>query len=313
MRTEKDRRNESPFAKATSLLPPFFRRHRLIAAVPRIFRSLKIVTFRFNGTALITADISDPAARQALITRTFEPEFFAMAEAFLVKGTAFLDIGANHGFCTFGLIARDVYEGISYHVFEANTHLCETLKQSLELYPGKTIFINNNCVSDRDGKSTLHIEEGHWGGSYISNNDSDQIVTNVVLDDYIHDKHISRVSFLKMDIEGHEIHALRGLEKSIRGGLIGAMYIECSGPNLERQGSSAAELIGILRQLDCALYWCKDDDFNIGLAPRFKTVSPNGLGSVRLAPIQDFPSAHQTDLLAIPAAGMFNGYFTHDR
>lgn len=270
----------------------------------RLFPRWRITTFRFNQTALVVADLADSAARQVLITNCFEPEFFAIAESFLIPGTAMLDVGANNGFCTYGLASRNSGDKMAFHLFEANHHLSEILKLSSRLYPFQAICVNNACVTDQPGFSMLKINDNHWGGSYITSKEAGQKVNNIILDDYLKENLIGTVSFLKLDVEGFEMHALRGLEMSIREGKIGAIYIECSEENLHRQGENVDALLNLLRDYGCGLFWCKEQDFERGFTQNERDYNPVvGKGAVRLSPISAFPANYQTDIIAICAKG----------
>lgn len=295
----------SVLPRLLTFFPKTLRRHRVIKWIVQLFPRLKVATFKFNQSAFIVTDLTDAAARQVLITESFEPEFFSIAESFLFPNSAIFDIGANNGFCTFGLAAgRKPGENISFHLFEANKHLCDMLNMSSKLYSDQASIVINACVTDQPGFSTLKIDDEHWGGSYITPMSEGQKVRNVVLDDYLRESQIGPVSFLKMDIEGYELNAIKGLEASIRMGKIGSMYIECSSENLRRQGQDTEALFGLLRQFGCRLFWCKEPDFEKGHAKNAREIFPTaGKAAVRLAPIVEFPSDYQTDIIAIPING----------
>ena len=129
---------------------------------------------------------------------------------------------------------------------------------------------------------------------------------NIVLDSYIASRKLETISFVKMDIEGYEPFALRGAEKSLRAGLIGAIYCEVADELLHRQGSSARELIELFRSFEYECFWCKEVDFQTGRAPASHLRVPQeGGASVRLAPMEAFPDGHQTDLIAVSRKGLF--------
>lgn len=263
--------------------------------------------FTFNRSARIVADLTDGAVRQALITGEFEPEFFAIAESFILPQSAVFDIGANHGFCTCGLAARSAPgSGVAFHLFEADPHLCDTLQLSAKLYPESDIRVVPGCVTDRPGSSRLQLDPNNWGASYIAKGDEGVQVENIVLDDYVAAQAIPLISFVKLDVEGYEIHALKGLERTLRQGRIGALYVECSTETLRRQGVTPEALCSLLRDLGCDLFWCKPQDFASGLAKDANAISfAPGKPPVRVAPLRDFPEGHQTDIIALPLQGPF--------
>jgi FkbM family methyltransferase len=301
---------QSLFIKVFLLLPLRVRRHSLIKWIIKIFPKERIATFLFNEHTVISADLADGAVRQVLITGIFEPEFFKIANAFIIPESVVIDIGANNGFCTFGLLSkRDNSINIKFHLFEANRHLCAILTQSAKAYFPVDIIVNNRCVTNKAGVSTLYIDEKNWGASHISQNLDGQIVENIIIDEYLQDNQISVVSFLKMDIEGFELNAIEGMKESIKKGVIGAMYIECASSALARQSSNPEELLNLLRSYGCEIFWCKPQDFSLKFENpiKYKDVFPIlGGTSVKLAILEDFPSDYQTDILAIPATGLYS-------
>src|ERR1700691_5245790 len=107
-------------SKIVETLPAVLRRHTFIRLLMQLFPNDNIQLVRFNDCAKVFADLNDANARQYLITGCFEPEFFTIAEPFLRCGGCFFDVGANFGFCSFGLMAKMPETTISFHLFEAN-------------------------------------------------------------------------------------------------------------------------------------------------------------------------------------------------
>jgi hypothetical protein len=53
-------------------------------------------------------------------------------------------------------------------------------------------------------------------GALKDNNHDSLEITTVSIDDFVHERNLPRVDFIKMDIEGAELSALKGAEKTIR-------------------------------------------------------------------------------------------------
>ncbi len=69
-----------------------------------------------------------------------------------------------------------------------------------------------------------------------------------------------RVDVVKLDIEGGEVAALRGMRKTLeraRPGL--TVFAECNPPLLERSGSSAAELVELLLGHGLDVRWIDEE------------------------------------------------------
>jgi FkbM family methyltransferase len=283
-------------------LPPLLKRHKLAQLLLLISPESCIQLVQFNETARLYADISDEEARNCLITRTFEPEFFSIAKPFLAKGGIFFDIGANFGFCSFGTIeCFSNKTNIDYHLFEANSTICELLFKSAALYPTQRLIINNCCVTDKPGISKLKVFKRRRGQSFISN-DGQQEVSNLVLDDYIQKNSIEQINFLKIDIEGWEPFALKGAIASLEQGIVNVVYMETISAHLLRVGLDVIYLLKILQDTGFQLFYCKANDFKEGTADekRAFTLEIHGY-PLKLASLDfdNLPSHFHTDLLAI--------------
>ncbi len=296
----------SSLARFVRALPRPLRRHRLVAFLARVAPGGRAATFTYNGRAWITADLTDPAPRQALITGVFDPEYFAIVRCFILPSSAVLDVGANFGFCTFALVAEsDPAQNLSFHLFEANPALCHLLRKAASLYPEHRIQVHEGCVAAHPGESRFRFVPGHLGASHVVAGPGGVAVPNLVLDSIVEEAGIAPVALAKLDVEGSEPAALEGFSRSIADGRVGALFVEVSGDNLVRYSLTANDLIRRLRELGCEVFWCRSADFESGRAPAPRTASPAGRGDVRLAPVAEFPASHQTDLLAIPRNGPF--------
>ncbi len=285
--------------KIVDRLPSFLKRHKIVRLLLLFFPKSRIQLIQYNGSASLFADLSDPEARSALFTKSFEQEFFSIAEPFLAKGGAFFDLGANFGFCSFGILARLYDANIEYHLFEANNYLCGLLRRSRNLYPDCNMFINNYCVSDSNGISRLYIDKANFGKSFISDRGM-QEVRNIVLDEYIEKKSIKKINFLKIDIEGWEPAALGGMRHSLASGIVEAVYIELFSASLARSGFSTSECLANMAQAGYRIFYVKSIDFDSGAADKQKAFMLNINGfRLRVSELNNFPDNLATDILAI--------------
>jgi FkbM family methyltransferase len=298
-------------SKFLSALPKAFRRHKLVQFLIWLSPESRIQIIKFNGNAKLFANLADANPRTYLFNASFEPEFFNISKPFLSRGGVFFDVGANWGFCSFGIIEDLKYLNIEYHLFEANIDIFQTLLKSANLYEGVEIKINHCCVSDTIGISKLKIDLNNMGASFICN-DGDKEVKNLVLDDYISQHSINKITFMKLDIEGFEPLALKGAIKSLSHGIIETIYIEISSMNLARLGFKAEECFSLLKNSGYHLFYCKHSDIESKTFNRNKTFKLNINGeSLLVVKLDDFPfpSNHQTDILAIHKTSQFlNAY-----
>ena len=285
--------------KRMQTLPLFLRRHKLIDLLLLISPKSQIQLIQFNGDAKLYANVSDPFIQTILIKQSFDPEFFLIAAPFLAKGGVFFDIGANYGFCSFGMVNYQKKNQIDCHLFESNINAHRLILQSKILYQRGAIYANHCCVTNINGVSRLHSVKANTGGSYISNA-GEQEVANLILDDYVKNNSTRKINFLRMDIEGYEPLALKGAIDTLKSGKVNAAYIEVSTYNLSRYGFYPEDIFGILKETGFELFYCKSSDFENKIADENSSFTLNiNKYSLKVANLTNFPKEHQTDILAI--------------
>ena len=189
------------------------------------------LTTLFTGQKIYvdTRDLS--VAPSLLIDGYWEPEITSVFRKHITAESVVFDVGANFGY--FGIVAgTEVGNGSGkIHFFEANPDLIGYIFKSLSVNGlDKKSAINNCAVSDKSGLEVeLNILDGLWGSSGLSVDTSNLIIAGqqvktlkkvtmktISLDDYVKDQKIKNVDVIKMDIEGHEDVAYRGMRKIIR-------------------------------------------------------------------------------------------------
>ncbi len=189
------------------------------AALQRIFETLYLVSLEGMNIGS-GADFRDSGERYAL--RHIEKKLRGIDRA------AIFDVGANIGAYslllseTFGP-DRDIYS------FEPCRHAFDALKQNtrerVNIHPCRFGF------GDQDARATIHSDAGGSGlasiysrrmdhyGVYLSQEEDVEIKR---IDAFCQEQGISRIGFLKLDVEGHEFKALQGAS-----GMIGSGKIDC--------------------------------------------------------------------------------------
>lgn len=167
------------------------------------------------------------------------------------KNMSVLDIGTNIGetLLNFALIAGPEGRVTGFEPVDYNYKKC---CKNIELNHFKNVEVFRIALSDR--KETLSFDESvnfNSGGIFMQRNsqNSSNPVQATTLDDFIKEKHIERVDFIKIDVEGFELNVLKGGRETI-GKLKPVLYIEVDDANLRRQGSSAKELELYLREMN---------------------------------------------------------------
>lgn len=136
------------------------------------------------------------------------------------KAAAFsvLDIGANLGYFSLylGSALADQGNGRVY-AFEPSPDVISRLERNLQLNPKLPITIVEGAVDEKDGHANLFLAGADWGHSSASLIEGavDQVgavkVRTYSIDSYADQKKLAPVRLVKMDCEGAEAAALRGM------------------------------------------------------------------------------------------------------
>jgi FkbM family methyltransferase len=278
-------------------LPRPLRRQKLLSALCRLGVVSPVQPLDFNGNGRAWVDLRDAESRAVYLSQSFWPEFPLMVAAFLRNGGDFFDVGANFGLVTFGTVSLVQGSGTRFHLFEANPHIVPILERSAREWPGESFSIVHCCVSDEPGVSHHLVPDESWGHGLIA--DHGEPVSNLRLDDYIAERRIERIPFLKLDIEGWEIHALEGARQALAAGRVEAAFIEVAPDALRRAGSEARDLLGLLASLGFDVYFASLLDSEDPHGLRWTRVPVNGT-SLRFAAASPLPATFvQGDVLVL--------------
>lgn len=86
------------------------------------------------------------------------------------------------------------------------------------------------------------VNRGSWNGCPVEK------ISGLALDDWMEQAEIQRLDVLKLDVEGCEIRALRGAQKTIAK-FRPRLFLEAHDPNLARQGGGRQELRELVQSL----------------------------------------------------------------
>jgi FkbM family methyltransferase len=198
----------------------------------------------------------DVLGRYIYIDGVFERDCWNFVKRFLQPDMVVFDLGANFGQYTL-LAARCVGEHGRVHSFEPSHRIFGELQFNVELNGlSERCTLNRLAVSDAAGVARLsRYEEGaEVYGSLGSHRRSEatvigyEEVQTIRLDDYIAEKKIDHVDFIKMDIEGAELLALKGAERLLRDHAP-TILLEMADINTDGFGYKAVEIWDFLTAL----------------------------------------------------------------
>jgi FkbM family methyltransferase len=151
------------------------------------------------------------------------------------------DIGAN-----IGDYSALVFDLASKKNIELNMHLFEPTKKSfLQLqnrFKQEAFVINNFGASNNNCEASIYYdkEQSTLASVYQRNLDHYDLKLSIEekiqlkrLDDYIKEHNISHIDLIKIDIEGHELHAFEGFGEFLNGDNVDYVQFEYGGANLD--------------------------------------------------------------------------------
>ena len=239
-------------------------RYRALQALRRITPPPFVAQMRVGGAPVsFTCDLRDSIAREVCYTGRYEPQETALVSAILEPGMKFVDVGANWGYFT--LVASHLV-GARGRVLalEPDLRLFEMLNENIER--NRLPNVAALQVAATAQREMVHLEPfdaeaGNFGLSRLrveAQNMSNTIdVQGESLAVLLIQQGFERVGLLKMDIEGAESIAMRGLEPALAVGRIDRILLELH-PDLMREfGGTVDDLVSLLTK---AGYrgWCVD-------------------------------------------------------
>jgi len=167
------------------------------------------------------------------------------------KNDIVLDVGANIGYFTLIFAKLVGKDGIVF-AFEPEPTNFDLLKKNVTINGYKNVILIRKALSDRTGKTKLFLSEGNLGDHIImdtkENRNSIEIDT-ITGEDYFRDLN-KKINFIKMDIQGAEINALRGMSSLLQKMNEIKIMIEFAPNWLKNFGNDPLELLSLLNEYD---------------------------------------------------------------
>lgn len=241
----------------------------LVRALPRgryraMNRLCRGTTARFvaplpdSATGLrFECDLRNSLAREVYFTGRYEPQETVLVRQLLSPGETFVDVGAHWGY--FSLLAAERLGPTGRVVaIEADPRVFAVLERTCALNqldgltavhaaaadgPGELTLAGFDDRQDNWGLSRLVVdsEPGQGGEAAVSYR-----VRAVALDDLLDEQGVGVVDLVKMDIEGAEALALRGMRRGRESGRYRRLLIELHPAALPAFGATAVDLVALI-------------------------------------------------------------------
>jgi FkbM family methyltransferase len=197
-----------------------------------------------DGFAL-RLDLGDPLQRAMASQRRYESDVTWVYPYLLRPGDRVVDGGAHIGYLTL-LASRCVGPSGEVHAFEPVSRTFAALEENVTLNGAANVRLNRVALAARAGQLELEVPidpEGEgflaWGAtSVLLRRGPTERVPAQPLDEYARDHRLDRIALLKLDLEGAELEALRGMEELLGASRIGYIVCELNTFLADAQGQS---------------------------------------------------------------------------
>jgi FkbM family methyltransferase len=180
----------------------------------------------------------------------------------LRDGNLVLDVGANHGIVS---LECSLFVGPAgkVHAFEPAPGTRAYLLRHLQINDTDNVSVFGVAVGERMGSARLRIYEEATGIATLSESDPGHVADDVIevetvtLDQHCDTYGIRTVDLLKIDIEGHELFALRGARHILADKRVRAILFEVGDRTCRNANVDPQELLSDLQRLGYGVYSIK--------------------------------------------------------
>lgn len=170
-------------------------------------------------------------------------------EAFMMNkakdASVIFDVGANIGYYTiqFSNISRG-----NVFAFEPMSYQHDTLRKNIEINGHKNIHVMKCVVSDENRHQRVYFSGVHNTGSSSVEVETDEHedVDAITLDDFIREEKLHSIDLIKIDVEGHELHVLKGMKDTLSQGRVKHLFMEINKKALSAGNTTPMEICSYL-------------------------------------------------------------------
>lgn len=215
-----------------------------------------LYTQKMTNGFIMELDLSDRLQRLLFIKRTYESETSIALTPYLKTARGFIDIGANVGY--FSLLAKSLNPNCHVVSVEPLPVNIDKLLRNQNINHFENMNVVAACISDTVGTTDFIVppnEERGWGRiAYKPMFDGQRLQRPVeTVDHLVSQLPINHVDVVKIDIEGFEFNALKGMEQTLQRHSP-VVCIELNEPCLVDVGTSGNEILKWLKDRNYKTY-----------------------------------------------------------
>lgn len=214
------------------------------------------------GKIKLWVDLEDGLGWYFFVYRNYEPYETSLIQQVVRPGMTILDVGAHVGYYTL-LLALSVGETGKVIAFEPEPSNFELLRRNVLLNRLSNVICEQAAVLDHEGRTTLYLSSINKGDHRVFDaRDDDRfnsgrprsmvLVQTIMIDKYLRDHRI-KADLVKMDIQGAEMLALRGMTDTLSDPNV-VLFCEFWPYALRKAGSDPMQFLGSLKGLGIELF-----------------------------------------------------------
>ena len=209
-----------------------------------------------TNTSIIYLNPNDPVISGALFFGVYEKSETKFLNDICFEGMKVIDIGANVGY--YSALTSDIVgpEGIVLAI-EPDPESFKYLLKTIQASKFKNIRPFLKAASDHNNILPLFISKDNRGDNrlYQTNQKRDYInVKTIRLDELIIENEIDQIDLIKIDVQGYEPKAIRGMEKIITSSKKIILLTEFWPKGIIDAGENPYDFLEMLRNFDFLLY-----------------------------------------------------------
>ncbi len=195
----------------------------------------------------------------------YEREDSEMIFKMITPDSHVFDIGANIGWYTIHI--SDMLKGGSIHCFEPIPATYKKLTDNINLNNIKSITTNNIALSEKKQILTFYFDPNQSGSSSSKNITENENIeklelNSITLDDYMAQNKISKIDFIKCDVEGAELFVFQGATETLKKHTP-IVFTELLRKWAAKFGYHPNEIMQIFHAMDYQAFYTKNEKLNL--------------------------------------------------
>jgi FkbM family methyltransferase len=208
----------------------------------------------------VPADFSDYMIRDYFARAYDRDPSVKLSRALTSPGDVLFDVGANIGLWAMGAALRAGPSG-RVEAFEPVPSTFARLSANVTLNELSTIRCHSRALSDHEGQTTFYAAtDGNSGRSSLGRMPGVDLpidVTLTTLDRFCEQEGITKIDFMKVDVEGAELQVFRGAERILSAKTAPPVLFEIGDRLAALFGGSCREVKRLLESHGYRIYRCR--------------------------------------------------------